>query len=107
MYDFMYKADDKAAWDQYIESLPERITSELAIDEIGPVVITPAVFDNEGNIITPAVLDLAHHVNARYLGTDEADAEILATSTTKVKWISPDTVSTPNRIWAGGMNYYD
>ena len=35
----------------------------VIIDEIGPVVKTPAVLDEDGNVITPAVIVEGHHVN--------------------------------------------
>ena len=35
----------------------------VIIDEIGPVVKTPAVLDEDGNVITPAVVIEGHHVN--------------------------------------------
>lgn len=35
----------------------------VIIDEIGPVVKTPAVLDEEGNEVTPAVIVEGHHVN--------------------------------------------
>jgi hypothetical protein len=34
-----------------------------AIDEIGPIITTPGVYDEEGNEITPPVWDNRHHVN--------------------------------------------
>ena len=35
----------------------------VVIDEIGPITKTPATYDAEGNIITPAVVIEGHHVN--------------------------------------------
>ena len=35
----------------------------VIIDEIGPVVKTPAVLDEDGEIVTPAVVVEGHHVN--------------------------------------------
>lgn len=35
----------------------------IAIDEIGEIVKTPAVVDEEGNVVTPAVIVPGHHVN--------------------------------------------
>lgn len=106
MYDFMYKADDKAAWDGYLATLPEEIMPALLVDEIGPIVITPAVLDENGDVVEEAVLDLSHHVNLRYLGDDNSVAATLADGASGVQWIDPSTVSTPARIWAGGMNYW-
>lgn len=35
----------------------------VIIDEIGPVVKSPAVYDENGDIVTPAVIVEGHHVN--------------------------------------------
>lgn len=35
----------------------------IAIDEIGPIVKTPAVLDEDGQVVTPAVVIGGHHVN--------------------------------------------
>jgi hypothetical protein len=35
----------------------------VIIDEIGPITKTPAVLDEDGNVITPAVVVEGHHVN--------------------------------------------
>jgi hypothetical protein len=35
----------------------------VIIDEIGPITKTPAVLDEDGNVITPAVVIAGHHVN--------------------------------------------
>jgi hypothetical protein len=35
----------------------------VRVDEIGPVVKTPAVLDEAGDIVTPAVMVEGHHVN--------------------------------------------
>ena len=42
-----------------------RTARGVEIHHIGPVVITPAVMDEEGNVTTPAVMDTRHHVNFR------------------------------------------
>jgi hypothetical protein len=42
-----------------------RTARGVEIHHIGPVVITPAVLDEEGNVTTPAVMDTRHHVNFR------------------------------------------
>lgn len=36
---------------------------DVTITELGPYVITPATFDEDGNELTPAVLDNRYHVN--------------------------------------------
>jgi hypothetical protein len=40
----------------------------VRIDEIGPVVKTPATFDEDGEEITPAVIVPGHHVNLWAVG---------------------------------------
>lgn len=35
----------------------------VIIDEIGPITKTPAVYDEDGEIVTPAVIVEGHHVN--------------------------------------------
>jgi cytosine/adenosine deaminase-related metal-dependent hydrolase len=35
----------------------------VTITELGPHVLTPAVYDVDGAVVTPAVLDTRHHVN--------------------------------------------
>lgn len=114
MNDLMFKADSKAAWDAFVETFPE--AAAILVDEIGPVVITRDVFDAEGNLVTPAVMDEHHHVNVRVLtpfvmSDDEPPVEIdvcaaLAAGGVGVVWLDPSTVSSPSRIWAGGMNYW-
>lgn len=42
-----------------------RVARGVEIHHIGPVVITPAIMDEEGNVTTPAVMDTRHHVNFR------------------------------------------
>ena len=38
-------------------------TQDRAIDEVGCIETTPGVYDEEGNEITPPVMDMCHHVN--------------------------------------------
>lgn len=102
MYDLMFKATDKAAWDAFAGTFPE---TGILVDEIGQILITPPVLDANGNIITPVVIDEAYHVNVRII-SDEVDCSILANGAPGVNWINPTTVTSPERIWAGGMNYY-
>jgi hypothetical protein len=117
IYDLMMKADDEAAWDAYISSLPENIASVLLIDEIGPIVITPAVLDENGDVVEEAVIDPAYHVNVRVThptvqsgGDEPVDIDVcafIAEGGDEVYWINSDTVTSPDRIWAGGMNYWN
>ncbi len=43
-------------------------TDGVAIDELGPITKTPAMFDDKGNEITPAAIVDGHHVNLRAYG---------------------------------------
>ena len=119
-FDLMYRADTKAAWDAYASdmALADDDGRPLGcyIDEIGPIVVTPAVISEDGTILTPAVMDDRHHVNVRVINlptiTDE-DGNIsvismadLAAGTADVEWVDPTTVNSAHRIWAGGMNYW-
>ncbi|MDR7034482.1 hypothetical protein [Mesorhizobium sp. BE184] len=47
--------------------------SDVRIDEIGPVVKTPAVFDENDDLVTPAEIVGGHHVNLAAVG-DLAEA---------------------------------
>lgn len=105
MMDLMYKATDKAAWDAWVETWTDETKAGVLIDEIGPIVTTPAVIGEDGEIITPAMVDNAHHVNVRVMD-DAIDCAALAQGFHYVQWIDPATVATPAREWAGGMNYW-
>jgi hypothetical protein len=123
MMDLMYRATDKATWDAYAASKGLTATDGentyplgCYIDEIGPIVTTPAVISEDGTILTPAVMDNRHHVNVRVIHlptiTDE-DGNVsiismadLAAGTADVEWVDPATVDNPRRIWAGGMRYW-
>jgi hypothetical protein len=41
---------------------------EIQVDEIGPIMKRPPVFDDQDNIVTPAVMIPGHHVNLRGFG---------------------------------------
>ena len=49
------------------EASPEAVlntyTQDRAIDEVGCIETTPGTYDEEGNELTPPVLDMYHHVN--------------------------------------------
>lgn len=128
--DMMFKAVDKETWDAWASDAglispgkEEKGWGEIPIyiDEIGPIVTTPAVLDENGEVVTPAVINDSHHVNVRIVYPDSVytytDAEgvertygvdysILAQGGEGVEWIDPIIVTTPERIWAGGMNYW-
>lgn len=124
MQDLMFKATDKAAWDAFALASGLTIANGditfvapgFVISEIGAIAITPSVFDTEGNLVTPAVMDEHHHVNVRVLtpvvmSNDDPPVEVnvcatLAAGGPGVEWVDPATVSSPERIWAGGMNYF-
>lgn len=124
MKDLMFKATDKAAWDAFALASGLTVTDDgltfaapgILISEIGAIATTPPVFDAEGNMVTPAVMDEHHHVNVRVMqpfvmSDDDPPVEIdvcaaLAAGGAGVAWLDPATVSSPSRIWAGGMDYF-
>ena len=123
MVDLMFKAADRAAWGAFTAEVgltDDGNPNGCLIDEIGPIVVTPAVINPDGSILTPAVLDNSHHVNVRLtqiagplpdpLPDDYVqqghDPAVLAAGCTHVSWVDPATVDNPRRIWAGGMNYW-
>ena len=67
----------------------------ILLDRIGPIVITPGVYDEEFNEITPPVIDDAYHVNLRIMDETEFPVEL---DPYKI------TVNSPSRVFAGGMN---
>jgi len=100
----------------------------VQIDEVGPMVITPGTYDEEGNEVTPPVIDPRHHVNFRLSGsalTNEDEFGVLKWQKWAMAWtfggspdldknanedalklygvslIDPDTISSATRTWAG------
>lgn len=95
------------------------------ITEIGPVVLTPAVLDDEGNEITPAVMDNRFHLNMRisepllskadengyplwqktallwmtYGQPVKPNSAEQAKDVQGVQMIDPDSIRNPYRIW--------
>ena len=67
----------------------------ILLDRIGPIVITPGVYDEEFNEITPPVIDDTYHVNLRIMDETEFPVEL---DPYKI------TVNSPSRVFAGGMN---
>lgn len=101
MIDLMFRADNKDAWDAFAPTAGYVVSPIVSVDEIGPITTTPAVLDEEGNELSPAVIDNRYHVNVRL------DAESpSAISGPGIEWLDPATILTPARIWAGGMNYW-
>jgi hypothetical protein len=60
-------------------------------DIIGLIVDTPAVFDNDGNVVTEATFVDGFHVNIRAVGED--------TATLDAYKVDPEP-NTPARVWA-------
>ncbi len=119
MMDLMYRATTKSAWDAYAASMgltADGQPSGCYIDEIGPIVSTPAVIGEDGEIVTPAVMDDRHHVNVRIVNlpqsVDEEGTVIITTmadlaqGNVDVEWVDPALVNNPRRIFAGGMSYW-
>lgn len=117
--DLMYRATTKAAWDAYAASMGltvEGMPTGCYIDEIGPIVQTPAVIGPDGEIVTPPVMDDRHHVNVRIVNlpqsVDEEGTVIITTmadlaqGNADVEWVDPALVNNPRRIFAGGMSYW-
>jgi hypothetical protein len=67
----------------------------IILDRIGPVTITPGVYDENLNEITAPVIDDAYHVNLRIMDETEFPEELEPFRI---------TVNSPRRIFAGGMN---
>ena len=65
-YEVMQTVVDEGTGEATTEGTGEiRTARGVEIHHIGPVVITPAVLDEEGNVVTEAVMDTRHHVNFR------------------------------------------
>ena len=95
------------------------------ITEIGPIALTPAVLGDEGNEVTPAVLDNRFHLNMRiaepllskadengyplwqktallwmtYGQPVEPNSEERAVAINGVQMIDPDSIKQPDRVW--------
>ena len=61
----------------------------FAFDPIGPIVVVPGTYDEEGNEITPPVIDNRFHANLR--------------CTEEISWMIPEEIrvypETPYRVW--------
>lgn len=114
------------------ETLEDGVTTRnvpaegINIDALGPVVITPAVLDVDGNVTTPAVMDNRYHANIRIeepaisaktdgfenwkqtaidwttYGTPDTsvNAQESGLKLANVVLIDPDTINSPSRVWA-------
>jgi len=123
----MYVADTKQLWREYAmaNGIAHQETNEEGestlvynpgyhADHIGAMVVTPAVFDystDPPTLITEAVMDERFHVNLRVVGED-VEEEFIRSKRYKplaeigTQWVNPEDVSTPQRIWLGGMEYF-
>ena len=123
----MIRATDKATFDAAALQVGLRVTNEegdtvtprsVTITELGPYVITPATYDEEGNELTPAVVDNRYHVNF-WIDLARADAllwqqwaplwtingQVAAANANEVAYayngvelIDPMTVSSPSNV---------
>ena len=89
---------------------------EALLDYLGHIVVTPAVLDDEGEVVTEAVLHPKYHVNMRVVATPERialyeqlfagmqpaqpDSSELAVLFEGVDIIDMATVNSPRRKWA-------
>lgn len=55
------------------ENGKEVVASGFVVDEIGSIVLTPAVLDANGNVVTPAVMDTWYWINLRITGQASND----------------------------------
>ena len=93
---------------------------DVNISRMGPVVLTPGVYDEDGNEVTPPVMDMRYHVNYRLgpaalasgaweswivqwmqFGTipDVFNKAENAISLFAVELIDPLTINSPKRVW--------
>ena len=64
------------------------------VTRLGPHIVTPGTYDDEGNVITPPVIDNRYHVNF-WLG-----ASVAARNTWEpwiLEWMASDLEGTPNK----------
>lgn len=133
--DAICRADNKAAWEAAALSQGLYVAGEsdpmpapgVNVDILGPVVLTPGIYDEDHNEITAAVMDNRYHVNLRIAepmlskvnsagferwkvtainwtlyGVDvAANAAEAGKELGSVTLIDPDTISSPSRGWAG------
>jgi len=129
MRDFMYAADTREDWVAYVTTKAiarvaetpegqETLAYEAGFhaDHIGPVMIDPGEYDNSvfpPIEITPPTFDERYHVNLRVIGEEVEEDFIRSkrykpqeTSVENVEWIEPEAVTSPVRVWLGGMTYF-
>lgn len=133
MKDYLIRAETREVWQTYateqgwlVEHEGNLVPAEhVRVDELGPVVVTPGTYDEEGVEITPPVMDNWHHVNFRVIAppppdqpqafaahfaegrevTTEEDVRAIEgdTGSGVLQVLYPEDIETPIRIWAGGM----
>lgn len=126
MIDHLIRAESRSVWLTYAQDQgwideDDRPTPGTLIDELGPVVIEPAVIDMETmEVTTPAVMDDWHHVNVRLVEEGEPSVDLAGIQAvdvrgvsavekglepTRIQVLSAADIATPVRIWAGGMYF--
>ena len=107
MKDFMYAAVDKDTWRQVAI---EQGVASAEMDEDGMMTLVY----NEGyhaDHIGQIPPDTRFHVNLRVLG-DDVEREFIRSKRYRprtdsgVDWVDPETVTSPQRVWLGGMDYF-
>ena len=85
-----YEFADQSAWSQKKETIwaEESGYNNCHVIEIGDIVLTPATYDEEGNVVTPAVTTGKHAVDIVWIESEDS-----AFSTFKV-WPAPCGVHT-------------
>lgn len=103
-----------------------RLSKGVHFDHLGPVILTPGTYDEDGNEITAPTFDTRHHVNIRMASpsTEMRDSEgVLKWHKWAIQWtqngtpdantnaseqakvlmnvalIDPDSISSPSRVW--------
>ena len=103
-----------------------RPAAGVNVSVIGPVVVVPATYDDDGNELTPPVMDNRYHVNLRMAGAALTAADENGYpnwKTTAILWtengvedtevnnhesslvvegvglIDPESIDTPQRVW--------
>lgn len=102
-----------------------KVSRGAHITEIGPIELVPAVLDEEGEVISPAIIDNRFHLNMRitepllsksdedgyplwkktallwmsYGRPAKPNSEEKAKEVVGVEMIDPDTIKNPDRVW--------
>lgn len=118
--DMIVRADTKGYWESVARDWglldgSKRPADGVSVDVVGPVEITPAVVDVNGEVVTAAVYDTRYHVNVRVRDTFDwepfalkwtrdgqpvaANAEEEGLRIYRVTLIDPDTIKSPTRVW--------